>query len=283
MGRLAILSVHYRYRELLADQAERIRRCARSTRELLGAELSYHPVIHPDTRPAVAEAALATAALPDLAAACIDLRGRPPFQHVHGQCLEAAFERLCASGALTAGDLVAILDHDTHPLHPTLFAAAAGRLLADGPLAGVGIPQWHRGHRYLHPSFLLSRVETVVEMGAAMAFRSRPGDSASGYRDTAEGFTTWCERRGLPTGALRVCSTAFPWSSWDSDMVPGGGAELAGEHGERIHVGNLMRYGLDAGRPLVSHVWAAPLLWQAGGVDHERKVLAAYLAEPLED
>jgi hypothetical protein len=282
MGRLAILSVHYRYRELLADQVERIRRCARSTRELLGAELSYHPVIHHDTRPAVAEAALATAALPDLAAACIDLRGGPPFKQVHGQCLEAAFERLCASGSLAPGDLVAVLDHDTHPLHPTLFAAA-GRLLADGPWAGIGIPQWHRGHRYLHPSFLLSRVETVVAMGAAMAFPPKLEDRASGFWDTAEGFTTWCERRGLPTRALRVCSTAFPWPSWDSVMVPGGGAELAGEHGEPVHVGNLMRYGLEAGRPLVSHVWAAPLLWQARGMAHECKVLAAYLAEPLGD
>lgn len=281
MGRLAILAVHYRYPDLLVDQAKRLRRCARSTREMLGVELCYHPVIHRGTRRAVADAALATA-LPGLAGACIDLRDHPAFEHVHGQCLHAAFDRLLASGSLDHADLVAILDHDTHPLHERLFGAA-GRRLREGAWAGIGIPQWHRGHRYLHPSFLLTRVATIVEMGAATAFRAKVEDPAAGYWDTAEGFTTWCERHGQPTCALRVCSTGFPWPSWDSDMVPDRGAKLTGEHGEPVHVGNLMRYGLAAAQPLVSHAWAAPLLAPSGRVHDEHAVLAAYLAEPMAD
>ena len=117
------------------------------------------------------------------------------------------------------------------------------------------------------------------------------------FRDVCERFSIWCSSNGLPLLPLRVNDTRYPWSRWDSNMAPGGRAELVGAHGERVRIGNLMRYGLTAERSLVSHVWAAPLrrhprlsrllAWlrnvsagHATGVS-ERKVLAAYLSEPI--
>ncbi len=66
-------------------------------------------------------------------------------------------------------------------------------------------------------------------------------------------------------------------------MVPGWGARLTGEHGEPVHVGNLMRYGIAPEPPLVSHVWAAPFLAQGNRIHEPRAVFAAYLAEPMVD
>lgn len=66
-------------------------------------------------------------------------------------------------------------------------------------------------------------------------------------------------------------------------MVPAAGTELTGWHGERVRVGHLMRYGLEPGVPLVSHLWAGPLgpyQWM-GFSDHVwEEVRAAYFAEP---
>ena len=42
-----------------------------------------------------------------------------------------------------------------------------------------------------------------------------------------------------------------------------------------------MRYGLEAGRPLLSHVWAAPLLGRHFNGHDPDQVLATYLAEPM--
>jgi hypothetical protein len=120
-----------------------------------------------------------------------------------------------------------------------------------------------------------------------------PGNGVA-FWDVCEGFTVWCEEHGRTILPLRVNATRFPWSRWDSDMVPGNGAELIGEHGERVQVGNLMHYGLGEGRSLVSHMWAAPLRdssgvsrvkrWLSGNrpdPDYRlREVLSAYLAEP---
>jgi hypothetical protein len=167
---------------------------------------------------------------------------------------------------------------------PILWTSACSTSLASGSwttprLAGVGIPQWHRGHCYLHPSFRLARVETVEEMGPDMAFRcSSPG---APLRDTGELFTVWCERNGRPILPLQVISTAFPWSRWDSEMAPGGSPRLRGEHGEPVHVGYGMQYGLEE-RPLVSHLWTMPLVASKPFSDHDAgTVMAAYLAEPM--
>lgn len=44
-----------------------------------------------------------------------------------------------------------------------------------------------------------------------------------------------------------------------------------------------MRYGIEETRPLVSHLWAAPLKGHRFGGGHGAEaVLAAYLDEPLE-
>ncbi len=179
-----------------------------------------------------------------------------------------------------------MLDHDAHPLDVRLFARLGEALRRRPELAGVGIPQWQRGHCYLHPSLLATRAATIFEMGTAAAFEVRlpPFDGSDDWHDTAEGFTAWCERRGRALLPLRVNATRFPWTRWDSDMVPGGGASLTGEHAEPVRIGNLMHYGLDAGRSLASHVWAGPLgpfRW-LGLSDHGiEEVFAAYLEEPL--
>ncbi|HKE94871.1 MAG TPA: hypothetical protein VKB34_11225, partial [Povalibacter sp.] len=160
-----------------------------------------------------------------------------------------------------------------------------------------GIPQWHRGHCYLHPSFLVARAAVIAQMGPDTAFRIRMPRQGLSFWDVCEGFTVWCESNGQTLLPLRVNDTRFPWSRWDSNMVPGGGAELTGEHGERVRIGNLMLYGLTGERSLVSHVWAAPLrrhpklsrlkAWLTNrppglAADFsQREVLAAYLAEPL--
>ncbi|HWM93324.1 MAG TPA: hypothetical protein VN493_21355 [Thermoanaerobaculia bacterium] len=270
---LAILSVHYRYPALLQDQMERLRACAAPAREALGLELRFHPVVHSKSDPDVAAEALDSGG--------IDLRGRPDLKPSHGESLAEAFLQLRAEGLLQDGDLLAVMDHDTHPLDPGLFAATASALLAREDLAGIGIPQWHRGHCYLHPSFLLTRVATVERMTPDRAFLSRMWPDGRLRWDTAEGFTAWCEENGLPTCPLRVESTGFPWPRWDSEMVPDGGPRLTGEHGEPVHVGHLMRYGLEAGRPLLSHVWTAPLLSRHVSKADAQEVLAAYLAEPM--
>jgi len=43
--KIIVLSVHYKYPNLLRDQWERIRECAEPARRSLNAELRYHPVV----------------------------------------------------------------------------------------------------------------------------------------------------------------------------------------------------------------------------------------------
>ncbi|HVT59838.1 MAG TPA: hypothetical protein VHR45_15735 [Thermoanaerobaculia bacterium] len=286
--KLVLLSVHYRYSELLADQARRIERCIGPTRRAMGLRLEYFPVVHRDSAPEVIAAARAACRGAE-GAACIDvrerlggLRCRPSL--LHGESLAAAFAELRERGELEPGDLLALLDHDAHPLDVRAFAALARRLF-EGGLAGIGIPQWQRGHCYLHPSLLMTRAATVAEIGPEMAFKVTPAAIAGSVEelDTAEGFTFWCERHRRPRLALRVIASRFPWARWDSDMVPGEGAELTGEHREQVHVGNLMLYGLQAGQPLVSHIWSAAesAPWFGLGDDAPQRIFSAYLAEPL--
>jgi len=283
--RLGVISVHYRLRRLLVDQHRRLSACAAPTRRALGRDLWYFPVVHHASRPDIVAAAgemsspsSALSPLPRLPVAAVDLRGRPLVRRHHQDYLLEAYRELRRCRRLAADDLVAVMDHDAHPLREDALALAAERLLATGA-AGIGIPQWHRGRCYLHPSFSLSRVETIDAMAPELAFASRRGPRKVG--DTGEGFTVWCEENGRPLSFLRVFSTAFPWREWDSDMAPGGAAELVGEHGEPVHVGHLMRYGLPEGTPLFSHVWLLPL-GTGYFSDHEpEEVLDAYLAEPL--
>jgi hypothetical protein len=288
--RVAVLSVHYRYPELLADQITRLLRCAGPTQQALGAELRFHPILHAGSRAAVKEAVRAGCAASGGLAEPIDLSDRLPavmpgrqlMRHGHG--LAEAYRVLRRDGRLAADDLVAVLDHDAHPLDDRLFAVLGRRLAEQPDLAGIGIPQWYHGRTYLHPSFLLTRAATVDEMSVETAFLSRqPAFSHDpDWHDTCEGFTIWCERHRRGILPLRVVSTAYPFDKWDSDLAPGGGTELTGWHGEAVRVGHLMRFGLEADRPLVSHVWASFL----GPWRHDRfspftwaEVAAAYLAE----
>jgi hypothetical protein len=274
--RLGVVAVHYRIRRLLIDQHRRLRDCVGATRQRIGHDLWYFPVVHDHSRPDIVAAAgeMSSPRRP-LPAVRVDLRGRPLVQDHHKGYLLAAYRKL--RRRLAPSDLVAVMDHDVHPLRADALAALAERLLATGA-AGIGIPQWHRGHCYLHPSFLLARVETIDEMGPELAYASRRGGRKVG--DTGEGFTVWCEEHGRPLSFLRVVSTAFPWRCWDSAMALDRGTELRGEHGEPVHVGHLMRYGLPEGPALLSHVWLSPL-GTGYFSDHEvDEVLAAYLAEP---
>jgi hypothetical protein len=275
--RIGVLSVHYRIRPLLIDQHRRLRACVAATRAL-GWELWYFPVVHPGSRPdIVAAARTMSSPRAPLPAAAVDLSGgRLPQPH-HKEALMAAYRRLRRSGRLGAADLVAVMDHDAHPLHEELFAATAERLLASGA-AGLGNPQWHHRRCYLHPSFFLARVATIDEVGPEVAFASRRDGQRLG--DTGEGFSVWCEETGRPIYPLRVFSTGFPWRFWVSQNVPDDRADLLGEHGEQVHVGHLMRYGLPEGPPLVSHVWSVTLGGRHFSDHTEEEVLASYLAEP---
>jgi hypothetical protein len=295
---IIILSVHYKYPGLLRDQWERIRGCAEPTRKSLNAELRYHPVVHRGSTVEVVAAAYAVGEGDGLLSSCIHLRATPESSaSAHGDSLAAALLELTRTGSVRDEDLIAVMDHDAHPVDADLFAAVGERLLRRNAPAGIGIPQWHRGHCYLHPSFLIARAGLIRQMGPETAFKVRmvPGDRVP-FWDVCEGFTIWCEDNGRAILPLRVNATRFPWSRWDSDMVPDGGAELTGEHGERVQIGNLMLYGLGEERSLVSHVWAAPLRehsrlarlkrWLTRSRPglaceyNEREVLSAYLAEP---
>jgi hypothetical protein len=145
------------------------------------------------------------------------------------------------------------------------------------------VPQWHRGHCYLHPSFLIVRASLVRQMGVEWAFHSRRGGPGTAH-DTCEGITRWCTERKIRLERMRVDFTGFPWDRWDSEMVPGGGARLVGEHGEHVVVGHVMRYGLAVGPALFSHLWALPL-GRSGARAFSRhdpnQVVRAYLDEPL--
>lgn len=286
MDRLAILSVHYLDPALLLDQFRRLSLCVDAAREALGLEPWFHPILHGKSRPAVAAAAADVERLGGIATKTVDLRGVSRIRHPHGDALVEAFLQLEGDHLLGPRDWIAILDHDCHPLRPSALADLGGKLQERGEIAeiaGIGIPQWHRGHCYLHPSFLLTRVATVLEMGPDQAFRGSYPETGPGLRDTAERFTVWCEEAGRPTYPLRVISTAFPWERWDSDMAAGGSPRLTGEHGESVHAGYLMRYGIDEARPLLSHLWAAPLHGHRFGGGYETSaVLSAYLSEPME-
>ncbi|MEA2559233.1 MAG: hypothetical protein QOH06_737 [Acidobacteriota bacterium] len=238
-------------------------------------------MIHSGSAPELVAAALGLESGGPLPVSVVDLRDAGTIRHAHADSLAECYRRLGESGLLGPEDWIGLLDHDAHPLDACLFALTGRRLLDDGGLAGVGIPQWHRGHCYLHPSFRLTRAAMVEEMGPDMAFRFRSrGEDGSPLRDTGESFTVWCERHGRPVLPLRVVSTAFPWSRWDSEMAPGSSPRLVGEHGEPVHVGYLMRYGLDE-RPLVSHVWTLPLRSKLFSDHDTATVLAAYLEEPM--
>lgn len=294
--KLAVLSVHYRHPGLLADQIERLRRCAGPLRAALGAELVFVPILHRWGEEETAAAVLA--AREPGRVEPVDLRGLPaeaiPRDDCHGHSLSAAYRELRAAGRLDGDDLVALLDHDAHPLHTDALARLARPLLdGDAPagvggiggIGGIGIPQWHRGHCYLHPSFLITRASRIDTMGADCAFElHEPARNGRAWSDTGEGFTIWCEQNGRPILPLRVLSTAFPWSRWDSAMVPDRGTELTGWHGEPVRVGYLMRYGWDVDTPLLSHVWSVPLENRPGmhfGPQTAAEVMAAYFAEPL--
>jgi hypothetical protein len=287
MSRLAVLSVHYRHPELLADQGERLRRCAPPLRAGSGLTLRFHPVIHRfATEEVVRAVAGASGGRGDFAVRGLDLRDRPPATipqggRSHGHSLAEAFRVLRREGELAPDDLVALLDHDAHPLDTRLFAALAGELARSPGLAAVGIPHWRGEEIYLHPSLLLTRAGMIERMGTAAAFEVRlpahPGDES--WADTCEGLTAWCGEQRLPVLPLRVCDTVFPWARWD-----GGRTERTGRHGEPVRLGHLMRYGLEPGAPLVSHVWAGALgpYRSLALSDHTwDEVLAAYLAEPL--
>lgn len=289
MSCLAVLSVHYRYPELLADQVERLGRCAPALRAAAGLALRFHPIVHRFAREEVRRAVgAARGGNGDFAVRGLDLSDRsaaviPRGGRSHGHSLAEAFRVLRARGELAACDLIAVLDHDAHPLDTGLFAALCAALAHRPEPAGVGIPHWHGTQCYLHPSLLLTRVETVERMGLATAFQVRLPISpdSEDWDDTCEGFTAWCAKRRLPLLPLRVCSTAFPWTWWD-----GGSTEQTGGHGEAVRLGHLMSYGLAPERPLVSHVWAGALgpYRDLGLSPHGwDEVLAAYLSEPLED
>jgi hypothetical protein len=283
--RLILLAVHHRHPELLADQIERFRRCAAPLADL-GFALCFHPVVH---RLAREDVGRTVAALDQgrgiFRVRGIDLRGRllmPGGALAHGRSLSAALQALWREKAVGFDDLIGIVDHDAHPLDASLLARLAAELTRAPELAGIGVPQWHCGHCFLHPALLLTRVRTVEEMGPSTAFEVRlpraPDDGS--YNDTAEGFTLWCAERGRPVLPLRVCSTAYPWREWDSGMILANGAELTGWHGEPVRVGNLMRYGLEENAPLVSHLWG---VFHLGSPNHYPwdEVLAAYLGEPM--
>src|SRR6185295_1256885 len=125
-----------------------------------------------------------------LPALAVDLSRRALPGRPHKEALIAAYRRLRRSGQIAAKDLVAIMDHDAHPLCREAMAAAAERLLASGA-AGLGNPQWYHRRCYIHPSFLLARAATLDEVGPELAFASRRDGVRLG--DTAEGFTIWCE------------------------------------------------------------------------------------------
>jgi len=276
--RLGVISVHYRIRRLLVDQHRRLRACAAATRRAVGHDLWYFPVVHDQSRPDITAAARAMSSpRAPLPAAMVDLRGRPLGRQHHKDYLVEAFRELRRSRRLAASDLVAVMDHDTHPIHPEALAAPADRLLASGT-AGIGNPQWHHQRCYLHPSFLLTRVATIEEIGPELALGSLRAGQRVG--DTAEGFTVWCEENGRAVYPLRVFSTGFPWRWWRSKNVRGRSPRLTGEHGERVHVGHLMRYGLPEGPPLLSHVWSVTLGWRHFSDDDADDVMAAYFAEP---
>jgi hypothetical protein len=293
--KIIVLSVHYKYPDLLRDQWRRIRECAGAAHHSLNAELRYRPVVHGGSSPDVIEMAYAVGDQGGASCSCIHLRAKPPTSaSAHGDSLTEAVLQLTRAGALHDDDLIAVMDHDAHPVDASLFAVVGEKLLEQKSPAAIGIPQWHRGHCYLHPSFLMAGVDVIRQMGPETAFRARHHPS---FWDVCEGFSIWCENNGRAILPLRVNATRYPWSRWDSDMAPDGSAQLVGEHGEPVQVGNLMLYGLDAERSLVSHVWAAPLKrharlarlkrWLTNSTPglaadfNERDVLSAYLAEPL--
>jgi len=290
--RFAVLTVYHRHPELATDHLARLRRCAGPVRRDLGAELQLHAIVHGGSHASVVDAVESICRRSGGFASRLDLRGLPrevvpahgPLSHGHS--LAAAYRLLRQEGRLAASDLVAVLDHDAHPLDTVLFAALGQRLLSQPDLAGLGIPQWYHGRCYLHPALFCARAATLDEIGAEEAFATRrpaaPGDPD--WHDTGEGFTIWCERRRRPILPLRVVSTAFPFERWDSDMAPGGSAKLTGWHGEPVHVGHLMRFGLRPDRPLVSHIGAG-FLGPYPGDGFSRftwnEVLAVYLKEGL--
>jgi hypothetical protein len=292
MKQLAILSVHYRFPELLHDAIARLQACAGPVRESLGAELRYYATIHRYARDGADEVVAERCRSSQGFATCVDLRDRPPEVipkggRCHGHSLAEAYRVLRRDGRLADDDLIVSLDHDAHPLHSGLFALLGEELLGADGLAGIGIPQWHRGHCFLHPSLLMTRVRDVDEMGPQAAFEVQlpvdPQDET--WSDTCEGFTLWCEQHRRPIRPLRVESTHFPWVKWDSVNTERWEAtELTGCHGEPVHVGCLMRYGLEPGVPLVSHLWAGPVtsfLWMGFSAHKWEEIRAAYLAEPL--
>jgi hypothetical protein len=290
--KLAVLSVHYLHPGLLTDQIDRLRLCAGPVRRDLEADLRLYAIVHGGSSAEVVKAVESACGHSSGFATCLDLRRLPPEvvpvygALSHGHSLAAAYRLLRKGDDLAAGDLVAVLDHDAHPLDDSLFAALGQRLLSRSDLAGIGIPQWYHGRCYLHPSLLCTRVAILDEIGPEAAFQTRRAAHRNdpGWYDTGEGFTIWCEVRRRPILPLRVISTEFPFDHWDSDMAVAGRAELTGWHGEPVRIGHLMRFGLLPECPLVSHIGAG-FLGPYQKVAFSRftwpEVLAAYLAEEL--
>lgn len=283
--KLIALSVHYRYPELLRDHWWRFSRCESFLREETDVDFVYGLVLHADSDPSLER--LATELSRGQLSARVISVGRPAPEvsggGLHARGLAAAYHQLVSAGDIEDDDLIAVVDHDCHPVHDEALAASVQHLAEREDLGGMGVPQWHRGHCYLHPSFAVLRARLVREMGVEWAFHSRRRGGGKPH-DTCEGFTRWCTARGVPLSRMRVNATLFPWERWDSQNVPGRGAALRGEHGESVVVGHVMRYGLEADKPLVSHMWALPLR-RAGRRAFSRhdptKVWQTYLDEPF--
>ncbi|HKE96368.1 MAG TPA: hypothetical protein VKB34_18820, partial [Povalibacter sp.] len=111
--KIIILSVHYKYPELLRDQWERIRACTGPVRVALNAELRYHPIVHGGSTPEVVEVARAVSEHEGHACSHIHLQTRPASSaSAHGDSLAAALLQLTRDSPLQDEDLIAIMDHD---------------------------------------------------------------------------------------------------------------------------------------------------------------------------
>src|SRR5262249_46160638 len=155
----------------------------------LNAEVRYHPIVHGGSASEVVTAAQAASADDELACSCIHFPTTPPTSaSAHGDSLAEAVMDLTHRGEVDDEDLIAVMDHDAHPVDADVLAAVGERLLSQPSAGGIGIPQWHRGHCYLHPSFLMVRAGLIRQIGPDVTFRMRlPGNDASLW-DVGEGF-----------------------------------------------------------------------------------------------
>lgn len=247
--RIIIFSVHYGYPTFMYDQEKRLSACQMDDLDLL------YCVVTP--RKAKKEVLAAAASPVDglhkkhwHVERCVRHHG---FEH--GDCLAIVVGEMFANNEISETDFLLILDHDAHPLSRSFLIDMVGYFNTNPDTGGIGCPQWHRKHTYLHPSCALIRAKCVQGAGIESTFMA--DWSISPAIDTFEGYTLYCEENGIPLKFFMVESTDTPWATWDSVNAPGGSAILKGEYGEDVHVGNNMAYGLVRGWPLVSHLWAA--------------------------